>query len=137
MTALGASLAHIEDGRAQGAARRQPVLALTDPVQNASWATSPDQQVWQGLARSSGDAATADGYKTRLTDYLARLMCRPRHASGAVATGVARRAMAPGFKGDMPAIYDKLRSPDCPASAAMSPRLMRELATAADAARGQ
>ena len=34
-------------------------------------------------------------------------------------------------------IYDKLRSPDCPASAAMSPRAMRELATAADAARGQ
>ena len=93
--------------------------------------------MWQGFVRSSADAAAAEGSKTRLSEYLGRLMCRPRHASGAVAAGVARRAMAQGFKGDMLAIYDKLRSPDCPASAAMSPGLMRELATAADTARGQ
>jgi hypothetical protein len=66
-----------------------------------------------------------------------RLMCRSRFANGAVATGVARRAMAPGFKGDMPAIHDKLKAADCPASAAISPRVMRDLAVAADAAKGQ
>jgi uncharacterized protein YjbI with pentapeptide repeats len=136
LSALSSSLAHMEDGPLK-ARLADTLLALTDPAQNASWATSPDQQLWQGLARSSGDAAAVEGYKTRFTDYLARLMCRPRYASGAVASGVARRAMTQGFKGDMPAIYDKLRSPDCPASAAMSPRLMRELATAADAGRGQ
>jgi hypothetical protein len=43
--------------------------------------------------------------------------------------------MAPGFKGDMPAIYDRLKSADCAPSAAVSASLMRELATAADAAR--
>ena len=102
-----------------------------------SWATSPDQQLWQGLAKSSGEAAIAEGYKARLSEFLAKLMCRSRYANGAVATGIARRAMTQGFKGDMPSLYDKLRSPDCPASTAMSPRLMRELATAADAARGQ
>ena len=79
----------------------------------------------------------AEGYRPRLTDYLSRLMCRSRFANGAVATGVARRAMAQGFKGDMPAIYDKLKAPDCPASAAMSPRMMKELGAAADLARGQ
>jgi len=136
LTALGASMASIEDG-ALKARLADNLLALTDPAQNASWATSPDQQLWQGLGKSSSEAATADGYKTRLTEFLAKLMCRSRHANGAVATGIARRAMVQGFKGDMPSIYDKLRSPDCPASAAMSPRLMRELATAADAARGQ
>ena len=104
---------------------------------HASWATAPDQQLWQGLAKSSAETATAEGYKARLTEFLAKLMCRSRFANGAVATGVARRAVAPDFKGDMPSIYDKLRSPDCPASAGMSPRAMRELATAADAARGQ
>ena len=129
-------MASIEDG-ALKARLADNLLALTDPAQNASWAASPDQQLWQGLAKSSGEAATADGYKTRLTEFLAKLMCRSRHANGAVATGIARRAMVQGFKGDMPSIYDKLRNPDCPASAAMSPRLMRELATAADAARGQ
>jgi uncharacterized protein YjbI with pentapeptide repeats len=136
MTALGASLAHMEDGPLK-ARLADNLVALTDPGQNASWATSPDQQRWQGLAKSSDEVAVAEGYKTRLTEFLAKLMCRSRYASGAVASGVARRAMAQGFKGDMPSIYDKLRSPDCPATAAMSPRLMRELATAADAARGQ
>jgi hypothetical protein len=37
----------------------------------------------------------------------------------------------------MPTIYDKLKAADCPAATAMTPRLMRELATAADAARSQ
>jgi Pentapeptide repeats (8 copies) len=136
LAALGASLASMEDGRLK-ARLADSLLALTDPSQNAGWATSPDQQLWQGLARSSGDAAAAEGYKGRLTDYLTKLMCRSRNASGAVAAGVARRAMAQGFKGDMPALYDKLRSPDCPASAAISPRVMRDFATAVDAARGQ
>jgi len=136
LAALAASLAQIEDGRLK-TRLADTVLGLTDPGQNAGWATSSDPQVWQGLARSSSEAAAAEGYKGRLTDYLGGLMCRARHAGGAVATGIARRAMAPGFKGDMPALYDKLRSPACPASAAMGAPLMREFAAAVDAARGQ
>ena len=79
----------------------------------------------------------AEGYRSRLTDFLARMMCRSRFGNGAVATGVARRSMAQGFKGDMPAIYDRLKAADCPASSTVGPRMMRELAAAADVARGQ
>ncbi|KAB2912061.1 MAG: pentapeptide repeat-containing protein [Hyphomicrobiaceae bacterium] len=110
---------------------------LLDAGQNATWASSTDQQLWQEFAKASETALADAAYKARLTDYLTRLICRPRFANGAVATGVARRAMAHGFKGDMPAIYDKLKAPDCPAAPAMSPRVMRELATAAEAARAQ
>ena len=135
LVALGASLAQLENGPLK--ARLADGLArLSDAAQNGAWTASPDQQLWQGVAKAS-EAANADGYKGRLTDYLARLMCRSRFASGAVAAGVARRAMAPNFKGDMPVLYDKLKGADCAASPAMSPRLLRELATAADAARGQ
>ena len=135
LVALGASLARLENGPLK--ARLADGLArLSDAAQNGAWATSSDQQLWQGFAKAS-ETATADGYKGRLTEYLARLMCRARFANGAVAAGVARRAMAAGFKGDMPALYDKLKGADCAASPAMSPRLMRELAIAADAARGQ
>ena len=109
---------------------------LLEPAQNERWAASPDLQLWQGFA-SASTSAMAEGYRPRLTDFLARLMCRSRFANGAVATGVARRAMTQGFKGDMPAIYDKLKAPECPASAAMSPRMMKELGAAADFARGQ
>jgi hypothetical protein len=71
---------------------------LSDAAQNSAWGASPDQQAWQGLAKAS-DAANGDGYKGRLTEYLARMMCRSRFASGAVAAGVARRAMATSFQG--------------------------------------
>ena len=63
-------------------------------------------------------------------------MCRSRFVNGAVAAGVARRAMATGFQGDLPALYVRLKGTDCPATPAMSQRLMRDLATAADARGG-
>ena len=133
--ALAATLLRLEDG--QLAARLGEAMArLSDGAQNGAWSNSPEQQLWQALARAA-EAFGADDYKGRLTEYLARLVCRARFADGAVAAGVARRAMAPGFKGDMPAFYVRLKSAECAASASVSPRLMRELATAADAARGQ
>ena len=133
--ALTATLLRLEDS--QLAARLGEAMArLSDGAQNGAWASSPDQQLWQALAKGADGLAT-DDYKGRLTEYLARLACRARFADGAVAAGVARRAMAPGFKGDMPALYVRLKSAECAASASMSPRLMRELAAAADAARGQ
>jgi uncharacterized protein YjbI with pentapeptide repeats len=136
LAALGASLARIEDGALK--TRLGDALAgLADAGQNSGWATSPEQQLWQGLARSASELATTEGYRIRLTEALARLMCRPRFADGAVAASIARRAMAQGFKGDVAAVYDKLRAADCPAATAVGPALMRELATAADAARGQ
>jgi uncharacterized protein YjbI with pentapeptide repeats len=135
LVAMKAGIDRLEDASLR--ARLDDGMApLMDPARNAAWASSPEHQLWQGFV-ASPDPAGADGYKSRLTDYLMRLMCRSRFADGAVATGVARRAMAPGFKGDMPAISDKLKAADCPASSAMSPRVMRELAIATDAARGQ
>ena len=94
------------------------------------------RQQWFNFARSS-EAAMAEGYRLAPHRFPVRLMCRSRFANGAVATGVARRSMAQGFKGDMPAIYDRLKAADCPASAAVGPRMMRELGAAADLARGQ
>jgi uncharacterized protein YjbI with pentapeptide repeats len=133
--ALAATLLRLEDG--QLAARLGETMArLSDGTQNGAWSSSPEQQLWQALAKAT-EGLGADDYKGRLTEYLARLACRARFADGAVAAGVARRAMAPGFKGDMPALYVRLKSAECAASASMSPRLMRELAAAVDAARGQ
>jgi uncharacterized protein YjbI with pentapeptide repeats len=133
--ALTASLARLEDPPL--AVRLGDAIGrLSDAAQNGAWNGSPEQQLWLGLAKAA-DGLGADDYKGRLTDYLARLMCRARFADGAVAAGIARRAMAPAFRGDMPALYVRLKSSECAASPAMPPRLMRELAAAAEAARGQ
>jgi uncharacterized protein YjbI with pentapeptide repeats len=136
LAAMKASIDGLEDAALR--ARLEDGLApLMDPARNTAWAASPDQQLWRGFVSAVDPAAPGvDGYKTRLTDYLMRLMCRARFADGAVAAGVAHRAMAPGFKGDLPAIHDKLKAADCPASSAMSRRIMRDLAIATDTARG-
>ena len=86
--------------------------------------SAADQQTWQALGTASA-AGTADNYKARLTDDLVRLICRLRWGNGSVATGVAKRALAADFKGDMPAIYDRLKADDCPAGKAVSRHLMR------------
>jgi uncharacterized protein YjbI with pentapeptide repeats len=135
MAALSAVIARLE-GSPLKARLSEGLSPLLDVAQNARWGSSSDQQQWFNFARSS-EAAMAEGYRLRLTDFLSRLMCRSRFANGAVATGVARRSMGQGFKGDMPAIYDRLKAADCPASATMGPRMMRELGAAADLARGQ
>jgi hypothetical protein len=109
------------------------VARLRNAAENTVWANSAEQQLWQGLIRSS--EVTADTYKGRLTDYLTRLMCRARFADGAVASGIARRALAPGFKGDAAAIYDRLKGTDCPATRGIPQSLMRDLAAVGEAVR--
>jgi uncharacterized protein YjbI with pentapeptide repeats len=109
---------------------------LNDAGPNGTWSGSPEALAWNSLARVS-EAGMADGYRARLTEQLARLVCRPRFGDGAVAAGIARRAGSPGFKGDAAALYDRVRGADCPASATIPPQIIRDLAAAVDSARGQ
>ena len=135
LAALKAAIAGIETGPLQE--RLGELLGpLTGGARDGAWAESPDGQAWASLLRAS-EAAMAENYKARLTEFLARLACRPRFADGLVASGVARRAMAQNFKGDLAVFYDRLKAADCPVAAAIPPRLMRDLASAADIARGQ
>jgi uncharacterized protein YjbI with pentapeptide repeats len=99
-----------------------------------TWAASAEQQGWLSLAKPR-TASEADQFKSRLTGYLIRLMCLSRWADGAVAAGIARRAMAPGFSGDLAAIHERLKSAECPASPNVGPRLMHELGVAVELAR--
>jgi uncharacterized protein YjbI with pentapeptide repeats len=114
---------------------REALAPLLTTDSTKPWMSAADQQSWQALGTASA-AGTADNYKARLTDDLVRLACRLRWSNGSVATGVAKRALAPDFKGDLPALYDRLKADDCPAGKAVSGHLMRSLAMAADVARG-
>lgn len=99
------------------------------------WIDAADQQTWQALGTASA-AGSADNYKGRLTEHLARLACNAHWSDGSVAAGLARRALARDFKGDLPALYDRLKGPDCPASKTMPPADLNSLAAAAEQARG-
>ena len=62
-------------------------------------------------------------------------MCSARWSNASVATGVARRALAQEFRGDVVGVYDELRTGTCPASAKMPAKVMRDLSAAAEQAR--
>jgi uncharacterized protein YjbI with pentapeptide repeats len=106
------------------------------PEPDGAWAESADGQAWAALLRAS-EAAMAEGYRARLAEHLARMGCRSRFADGAVAAGIARRALAQGFKGDAGAIYDRLKAGDCPAAKTVPPRALLDLAAAVEAAKVQ
>lgn len=114
----------------------EALAPLLDPALRDGWEGSADQKQWQALiAPSAATPAQADAYKGQITDFLGRLMCRARWSNGAVATGVARRAQAQQFRGDLVALYDRLKADECPASKNVLPKVMREFASAADVAR--
>ena len=115
---------------------------------SGSWQGSPDHQRWQSLTNAPvpqpvttsaipgmPPPAPADTYKTDLTTYLTKMVCSARWSNGSVATGVARRAVAQQFRGDVVALYDGLKSNTCPASAKMPAKVMRDLSSAAETAR--
>ncbi|MGD9803921.1 MAG: pentapeptide repeat-containing protein [Hyphomicrobiaceae bacterium] len=70
--------------------------------------------------------------KARLTRHLVELACQARSADGAVATGIARRAISPSFDGDAAALLDSLRRPECAGGRAIPPAVLEQLANAVD-----
>jgi uncharacterized protein YjbI with pentapeptide repeats len=117
---------------------RRQVKEAIDPVtniaQSRAWAGSPQERQWQALI-AAGAPALGEAYRTQLTDYLTHLMCRSRWSNGAVATGIAKRAQGQQFRGDMAAIYDRVRAKECPAKDAVLPKTLKDLGTAVDLAR--
>ena len=122
LTALGASLAHMEDGRAQGAARRQP---------GGAHRPRPERELGH-LARSAAVAGPRQvqrrsGDRRRLQDPPHRITSPGSCAGRAMPTARWRPAL-PGApwrrasRATCPSLYDKLRSPDCPAVGRHEPR---------------
>lgn len=148
--------------RAQVRDALAPLLNNSGEAQQPDWLSSDDARVWRAYAANSpepgdngvpaprpvttagpsgggpiGSFAGSPAYRARLTDHLSTLICRPRWSNGSVATGVSRRARLPNFRGDLPAIYQRLQARDCPASANMSGRLMQDLSATADVLRSE
>ncbi len=129
---LNHAIGKIEDDR-----DRQEVTDAIAPLlagdRGQLWDTDY-QPLWQTLA-ASPQPVNPDSYKVEITDYLSKFMCKARWNGGAVATGVARRALAPQFRGDFLALYDRLKSDDCWASRTVSPRALKELSDKVNIAR--
>ena len=78
----------------------------------------------------------SDDRSARLTRYLASLACKTRWANGSVAAGLAKRAHSVAFNGDMGGLYERLKSPECPAAKTMPDVVIRRLADSVERLRG-
>jgi hypothetical protein len=70
--------------------------------------------------------------KTRLTRHLADLACQSRAADGAIATGVALRALGPGFNADAGALLESFRRPECTGGRNVPPAILERLSVMTD-----
>ncbi|KUO55336.1 MAG: hypothetical protein APF80_05025 [Alphaproteobacteria bacterium BRH_c36] len=101
----------------------QPVLAASDPAQPIGGTPAPPL------------IAAASLYSQQLTEHLETMICRVRWINGAVATGVALRAIQPQFRGDLAVIDERLSEEECTAAQGVPARVVRELQSIADRAR--
>jgi uncharacterized protein YjbI with pentapeptide repeats len=132
------SLRDIVDKIPQRALKSRMTEGLADMIagrDEATWGASDDAKTWARMQAQS--TAAADGYGQRLTTALGQFACRAQWANGAVAVGLARRAITEGFRGDLPAFHARLKSSDCPASKSITAAFLADVGTAADIARGQ
>jgi uncharacterized protein YjbI with pentapeptide repeats len=107
---------------------------LADAVSERARPAEADALSWARLDRES-DVAAAEAYKGKLSEALGDIACRAEFGDGAVASGLVRRAVREGFKGDAGALYARLRSHDCAASATVDQPALRQLATTIERAR--
>ena len=70
--------------------------------------------------------------KMRLTRHLADLACQSRAADGAIATGLARRALEAGFNADAGALLESFRRPECAGGRNVPPAILERLAVMAE-----
>lgn len=128
---IRSAIERIDDDRT-----KRQVAEAVDPLFNAAetarWGAGPGRRTWAAYVIAT-QAVSQDTYAKDLTDHLVAMMCRARYANGSVATGIAQRAQGAMFRGSLPAIYERLRGRDCPAAAALSPRLIQRLAAANEA----
>lgn len=126
---LKSAAERVPDARAREALG--PLAASAD-----GWNGTADQRRWQSWSGASPPPPAAT-YRYDLTAYLTGLMCSARWSDGAIAIGVARRAVDQQFRGDAAAVYDGLKGASCPASKAMPEKVMRELSASAEQTRLQ
>lgn len=111
------------------------LAGIMDPAAARKWTTSPEHQRWQALLAQSRPLLS-EGYGRELTDALVTMMCRPRAQAGALATGIARRAVGSQFRGSLPVVYEKMREDACAGGKSVPRRLAQQLASTIELARG-
>jgi len=127
----------IDDERLRRLAE-EALVPLLDAESARRWESTSDHARWrQMIARvgsETADPASTQGFARDLTGYLATMACRRSAGGGAIATGIARRAQAPRFRGERGELARALAESQCVGARQMDPAQLQGLSVAADGA---
>ena len=121
--------------RLLSAQAKEKLALLLKSSSSGGWLGSGDEDAWRSLSEDSTNTLGPD-YGLALTNFLAKFSCLARWKDASVATGIAKRAMDPDFRGDMPVLYDRFIGKTCSAGKALPPDLIADMSVKADSARG-
>ncbi|MFY0615504.1 MAG: pentapeptide repeat-containing protein [Hyphomicrobiaceae bacterium] len=111
---------------------RDSLAKLLTLKQSAAWQTSNNAQIWQSLKTIERPGIVVD-YSPELTAHLVKLACRSRWANGAVADGIARRALSSRFQGNMSVLYANLaKNTGCTGGQALDDKMKLSLQNAVE-----
>lgn len=136
----------------------EQIAKLLDEKTMKDWQTTEQRQQWDYLLSNADGTVSAPPqpvpagggpadpfakpasyglslYSQQLTEHLETMVCRVRWLNGAVATGIALRAIQPHFRGDLAVIDERLSEDECTAAQGVPARVARELQSIADRAR--
>ena len=133
---LLASLRSISDVRLRRNVR-DSLSRLLDVKQSVAWTDTGNAQTWRALQTIVRPGVVGD-YSAELTQHLVAMACRTRWSNGAVAEGVARRALNGPFQGDLTALVANLAKRDeCVGGGNMSKSMQTQLVNAVEAQNGR
>ena len=111
---------------------RDSLTKLLTLKQSAAWQTSNNAQIWRSL-QTIERPGIVTAYAPELTAHLVKLACRSRWSNGAVADGIARRALASRFQGNMTTLYASLaENTDCTGGRALDKTMKLSLQNAVE-----
>jgi uncharacterized protein YjbI with pentapeptide repeats len=114
---------------------RQNVTAslakIMNPKLSVAWRNSNNAHIWSSLRTIERPGVVAS-YGVELTKHLTRLTCRSRWANGAVADGIARRALNSNFEADVRQFYASVSDSSCVGGLKLSVAAKAALASAVE-----
>ena len=109
---------------------RESLTGLIDVAKSSAWQGSDDARFWASL-ETIGLPGMAIDYDRELTAYLETLACQSKWSNGAVAEGIARRAINGRFAGDVIALSERfLDGGSCAGGAGLSRTMKASLQAA-------
>ncbi len=133
----GTSIAWAELVRASERATSDTTTVIGSLVQTGSVVSGEPTVATQPITNGLEAQLRRSDRRARLTRHLVLVACRARWANGAVATGVARRAMGSTFSGDPGAVLAGLRHPDCAGGRSLRPELLGRLESGVESLRSR